>query len=99
MLGKNQLISNSVLIIEQYLRKHIQLDKLYKIKNTFGKIEDKFAFQPGIFNDKYQHIALLSKTYIESVFVILTGQAQTHFLLIKTLLYHLRILIKNRIVF
>lgn len=57
----------------------MQLDKLYKNKDKSGGTGDNFTFKLSVFYDKCQLVGLSSDTYLKGAFVMLTGQAQTHF--------------------
>lgn len=68
-----------ILIIQQYLKKLIQFDKLYKNKDKFSGTEENFTFKLNIFYDKYQLVSFLSDTYFKNASIILIGYTYTHF--------------------
>lgn len=66
-------------IINQYFKKLIIFNKIYKDKDKFSDIRDKFNFKVTIFYNKYRQIRLLSNINIYDLFIILSSQIQTYY--------------------
>ena len=55
------------------------LDKICKDEDKFSSTSDNFNFKVTIFYNKYRQVGLPPNAYIYVVFIMLFGQAQTHF--------------------
>lgn len=66
-------------ITNQYSKKFIMLNKIYRKEDKFSGTSDHFNFKDTIFYDKYRQIKLLPNFYIYNIFNKLFSQAQTHF--------------------
>lgn len=63
----------------EYLKKFIMLNKIYKDNNKFDGISDNFSFKVTIFLDKCRQVDLPEDAYIQGAFIMLLGQAQTYY--------------------
>ena len=66
-------------VINQYLKKLLILDKIYKDDNKFGGMGNNFNFKYTIFLDKCRQVSLPAGNYIQSAFILLLGQFQTYY--------------------
>lgn len=58
-------------LTNQYSKKLITLDKIYKNDDKFDGMDDKFNSKVTIFFDKCRQVDLLASNYIQDVFIIL----------------------------
>lgn len=66
-------------ITNQYPKKLIILDKIYKDDNKFSSMGNNFNFQFIIFLDNYKQVGLPAESYIKGAYIILLGQFQTYY--------------------
>lgn len=63
----------------QYSKKLIMLDKIYKDDNKFGGTGDNISFKVTIFLNKCKQVGLLEDAYIQGIFIMLLGQTQMYY--------------------